>query len=178
MNDVAKAYGGALYAIAQEEHLEELLLAQLDAVCGILSENPGYMRLMDSRAIVKTERLALLDDAFGGKVHPYLVNFMKILLERSAFAQIPMCRTAYEACYNEQHGIVSATAVSAKPLTEEQTERLVKALEKKTGKTVRLDVSVDPSLRGGLRVQMGGYRFDNSVATRMDSLKRALLTQS
>ena len=178
MNDLAKAYGGALYALAQEEKLEELLLSQLDAVCGIMSENPEYVRLMDSRAVVKTERLMLLDDAFSGKAHPYLVNFMKILLERSAFSQLSMCRQAYEDCYNEQHGIVPATAVSAKPLTDEQKDRLIRALEKKTGKTVRLSVSVDPSLRGGLRVQMGGYRFDNSVASRMDNLRRALLTQS
>lgn len=178
MNDLAKAYGGALYALAQEEKLEDALLAQLDAVCGIIGDNPEYTRLMDSRAVVKSERLALLDDAFAGKVHPYLVSFMKILLERSAFSQLSMCRQAYENCYNEQHGIVQAAAVSAKPLSDMQKERLIQALERKTGKTVRLTVHVDPSLRGGLRVEMGGYRLDNSVASRMDHLRRALLTQA
>lgn len=178
MNELAKAYGGALYALAQEEQLEELLLAQLHTVCGILSETPEYMRLMDSRTVAKAERLSLLDDAFGGRVHPYLVNFMKILLERGAFNQMLLCQTAYETCYNEQHNIVPATAVSARPLTEDQKERLVKALQKKTGKTVHLTVRVDPALRGGLRVQMGGYRFDNSVASRMEGLRRTLLTQS
>ena len=54
----------------------------------------------------------------------------------------------------------------------------MRALEKKTGKTVRLTVKVDPSLGGGLRVQMGGYRFDNTVVSRMDTLRRALLAQS
>ena len=178
MNDLAKAYGGALYELAQEEQLEETLLAQLDAVYAILQENPAYVRLMDCRTVTKSERLALLDDAFAGKVEPYLVSFMKILCERGAFGQLPMCREAYVSRYNERHGIVPATAVSASPLTDGQKSRLVKALERRSGKTVQLSVSVDPSLKGGLRVQMGGYSFDNSVASRMDSLRRALTAQS
>ena len=178
MNDLAKAYGGALYELAREEQLEELLLSQLDTVDAVFRENPEYLRLMDSRALPKAERLALLDTAFTGKVHPYLVNFMKILCERGAFSQFSMCREAYVGGYNEQHGIVLATAVSASALSQEQTQRLVRALEKKTGKTVRLTVKVDPSLGGGLRVQMGGYRFDNTVISRMDTLRRALLAQS
>ena len=76
MNDLAKAYGGALYELAREEQLEELLLGQLDTVDAVFRENPEYLRLMDSRALPKAERLALLDTAFAGKVHPYLVNFM------------------------------------------------------------------------------------------------------
>ena len=55
---------------------------------------------MDSRALPKAERLALLDTAFAGKVHPYLVNFMKILCERGAFSQFAMCREAYVGGYN------------------------------------------------------------------------------
>jgi len=178
VNDVAKAYGGALYALAQEEKLEQKLLSQLDAVCTIFSENPEYVRLMDNRTVAKAERLALLDEAFSGKVEPYLVNFMKILLERGAFSQFAMCRQAYVDCYNEEHNIAVATAVSAVEMTQEQKKRLVDALEQKTGKSVQLTCKVDSALRGGMRVQMGGYRFDNSVASRMDGLKRALMTQS
>ena len=40
MNDLAKAYGGALYELAREEQLEELLLGQLDTVDAVFRENP------------------------------------------------------------------------------------------------------------------------------------------
>lgn len=178
MTEFAKTYGGALYALAQEEGLEDALRGQLLEISAILRENPDYVRLLESRNVVKSERIGLLDAAFGGQVEPYLLNFMKILCERGAFGQFDACAQAYSAQYDETHGILPATAVCAKPLTEEQQARLAEALERRTGKTIRLSVKVDPSLGGGMRVEMQGQRLDNTVATRMERLKRALLTQS
>ena len=178
MTEFAKTYGGALYALAQEEKLEDALRGQLLEISAILREYPDYVRLLESRNVVKSERVALLDAAFGGQVEPYLLNFMKILCERGAFGQLAVCAEAFDAQYDEAHGIVPATAVCAKPLSEEQQSRLIEALERRTGKTIRLSVQVDPSLVGGMRVEMKGQRLDNTVATRMDRLKRALLAQS
>ena len=178
MTEFAKAYGGALYALAQEEKLEDVMRDQLGDVCAILRKNPDYVRLIDSRNVPKAERVALLDEAFGGKLDGYLLNFMKLLCERGAFGQLDACADAYGAQYDESHGIVPATAVSAKPLSEEQQSRLIEALQRRTGKTIRLSVKVDPTLGGGMRVEMNGQRLDNTVAARMDRLKRALLAQS
>lgn len=178
MNDLAKVYGGALYALAQEEHLEDAILRDMDTICAALKENPDYMRLIDSRNVSKEERVSMLDIAFLGRVHAYLLNFMKILCERNAFSQFILCRDAYVKEYNEQHGIIEAKAVSATEMTEDQKSRLVEVLEKKTGKTVKLTVQVDPALRSGLRVEMAGCRYDNSVASRMDLLRRVLTAQS
>ena len=89
MTELGRAYGGALYALAEDEQLENELLAQMDAVCKLLVDNPDYVRLIKDKAIAKNERLSLLDHAFSGQVHPYLLNFMKLLCERSAFGEMP-----------------------------------------------------------------------------------------
>ena len=176
MTDLDKTYGGALYQLALEENLEDELLGQLGAVCALMRETPEYLRLIGSRALPKAERLSLLDEAFSGKVHPYLLNFMKILCERDAFGSIEGCRYAFVTDYNERHGVIPAKVVSATPLTAEQEKRLTAALEKKTGKTIVLTSRVDPSLVGGMRVEMDGKRYDNTVASKMEHLRRALLS--
>ena len=176
MTDLDKTYGGALYQLALEENLEDELLGQLGADCALMRETPEYLRLIGSRALPKAERLSLLDEAFSGKVHPYLLNFMKILCERDAFGRIEGCRDAFVTDYNERHGVIPAKVVSATPLTAEQEKRLTAALEKKTGKTIVLTSRVDPSLVGGMRVEMDGKRYDNTVASKMEHLRRALLS--
>lgn len=178
MTEFAKVYGGALYELAAEEGLEDALQKQLGEVSSILRDNPDYARLIDSRNIPKAERVGLLDAAFGENAHPYLLNFMKILCERGAFSQLGVCAKAYDTQYDEAHGIVPATALSAKPLTQDQQKRLIEALERRTGKRIRLKTQVDPSLVGGLRVTMQGQRLDNTLASRMERLRRALLTQT
>ena len=178
MTELEKTYGDALYQLALEESLEQELLEPMNGVCALLRENPEYLRLIGSRALAKAERLALLDEAFGGKVHPYLLNFMKILCERGAFERIGGCRDAFVIAYNERHGIVPSCVVSATPLNAQQEKRLIEALEKKTGKTILLDKRVGASLVGGMRVEMDGKRYDNTVASKMEHLRRALLAQS
>lgn len=54
MTELGRAYGGALYALAEDEQLENELLAQMDAVCKLLVDNPDYVRLIKDKAIAKT----------------------------------------------------------------------------------------------------------------------------
>ncbi len=178
MTELGRAYGGALYALAEEEQLENELLAQLDEVCKLLADNPNYVHLIKDKAIAKAERLTLLDGAFGGQIHPYLLNFMKLLCERGAFGEMPACKVEYVSRYNDKHGIVPAKVVSAEPLSETQAARLKEALERKTGKQVTLDIRVNASLGGGLRVEMAGKCYDNTLESRMDHLRRALAARS
>ena len=81
MTKTAKTYGGALYQLAREEGCADRLLEELEAVDGILRSNPQYQRLTSLPSLGKEERRALLDEAFGGRVHPYLLSFLKILSE-------------------------------------------------------------------------------------------------
>lgn len=136
------------------------------------------MRLIKDKAIAKTERLALLDGAFSGQIHPYLLNFMKLLCERGAFGEMAACQAEYISCYNEKHGIVPAKVFSAEALSDEQLARLKAALERTSGKHVTLDVHVDAALVGGMHVEMAGKSYDNTLESRMDHLRRVLAARS
>ncbi len=178
MTEFAKAYGGALYALAQEENLEDVMRAQLTQVCAIMRDNPDYVRLLDTRSVPKAERVALIQEAFGDTIENDLLSFMKILCEQGAFSQLCACAEAFYLQYDEAHGIERVTAVSATPLSEEQVKRLSQALEQRTGKKIRLTVKVDASLRCGMRVEVNGKRLDNTIAGRMERLRRAMLAQT
>jgi F-type H+-transporting ATPase subunit delta len=62
---------------------------------------------------------------------------------------------------------------SAIPLTDDQLERLAKALGNATGKQVEVKVVVDPSVLGGIVAQVGDTVIDGSVRSRIDQLKHA-----
>lgn len=130
MTETARMYGGSLYDLAAEEGLDERILGELDGVTALLNGDAEYLHLLSIPSIPKKERCALLDEAFRGQVHLYVLNFMKLLCEKGALRELPGCARAYRLRYNEAHGILEATAVSAVPLTAEQTGRLHEKLEK------------------------------------------------
>lgn len=120
----------------------------------------------------------MLDGAFGGRIHPYLLNFMKLLCERGAFGEMPACRAEYVSCYNNKHGIIPVKVISAEPLSEAQTARLKEALERKTSKAVTLDIMSMCPWVAVCALEMAGKCYDNTLESRMDHLRRALAARS
>ena len=174
MTEIAKMYGGSLYDLAAEEGLEDRILEELDAVSALLKNDPQYLHLLSIPSIPKKERCGLLDEALKGQVHPYVLNFLKILCEKGTLRELPGCARAYRVRYNQAHGILEAVAVTAVPMTEEQTARLHEKLEAVTGKQIDLKTKVDPTVLGGIRLDIEGTELDGTVKNRLASLRSSI----
>ena len=172
MTETAKMYGGSLYDLAAEEGLETRILGELDEVQQLLKQNPDYLRLLSTPSIPKKERCGLLDEALRGQVHLYVLNFLKILCEKGTLRELSGCARAYRIRYNQAHGILEATAISAVPLTEQQRAALHAKLESLTGKTIDLKTKVDPAVLGGIRLDIEGTELDGTVQNRLSALRR------
>ena len=172
MTETARMYGGSLYDLAAEEGLDERILGELDGVTALLNGDAEYLHLLSIPSIPKKERCALLDEAFRGQVHLYVLNFMKLLCEKGALRELPGCARAYRLRYNEAHGILEATATTAVAMTEQQAKSLHEKLEKLTGKTIDLKTKVDPAVLGGIRLDIEGTELDGTVHSRLSALRR------
>lgn len=174
MKDAAKIYGETLYELARSEELDGQLLPQLRGAAELLTGAPEYQYILSSPAISKAERTGLLDQAFSGQVHPYVLNFMKILCEAGAIRLLPGCLRSYERRYDQDHNILKARAVTAVEMTQEQQEALRQKLSAVTGKTIRLTCRTDPDCLGGVRVEMDGQRLDGTVRRHLEDMNDLL----
>ena len=172
MTQIGNAYAQGLYALAAEENLTEEILQQLEVLEQTLEQE--YLRLLSTPALSKEERCAILDQALRGKVHIYVLNFMKILTEKGYIRHFPQCCRAYREQYNEEHGILPVRAVSAVALSDEQTQQLTQKLQKLTGKTVCIQNVVDQTVLGGVRLDYDGKRIDGTVKNRLDAIQKLL----
>lgn len=174
MTQVGSVYAQALYSLAKEEGLSEKILHELRALDAAFSQETAFLRLLSTPSIPKAERAGIIDESFAGKVEQYVLNFMKILMEKGYMLHFPDCCKAYLECYNEDNGIVPVSVVTAVPLTANQSERLREKLAKMTGKRVELDCTVDPECLGGVRLDYDGKRVDDTLAHRLDALRNLL----
>ena len=172
MTETARMYGGSLYDLAAEEGLEDRILEDLDGAAAIFKDDPEYLHLLSIPSIPKKERCALLDEALRGQVHLYVLNFLKILCEKGTLRELPGCARAYRIRYNAAHGILEATAITAIAMTAAQTEQLRQKLETITGKKIDLATKIDPSVLGGIRLDIEGTELDGTVQNRLATLRR------
>lgn len=174
MSEAVQEYGMALADLAQEENLEDRFRSEIREIRQIFDENPAYLRLLSSPDIPKSERTALLNEAFSASVHPYLLNFFKLTTERGYAYLLPDFLQEYERIYCERHQIVSAMAVSAIPLSEAQKQRLTEKLKAVTHQNIELTCEVDPSLIGGIRLVVNHTLFEGSIRAKLDTLRASL----
>ena len=174
MTDLGTVYGGALYQLSAEEEISGEILSQLQVLDDSFRENEDFLTLMSSPALPKAERCGILQESFGGVVHPYVLNFLKILTEEGHIRQFSQCYGAFRRKYNEANNILPVTAVSAIALSEGQLQRLADKLSSATGATIELKNLVDPECLGGIRLDLEGKRLDDTVAHRLQEIRELL----
>lgn len=174
MTEVANVYGSALYSLAKEENAEGQILRELTALQESFREEPDFLKLLSSPNLAKAERCQVLDHSFREKLHPYVLNFLKILTEKGYIRHFSGCCDAFTLHYNEDNGILPVTAVTAVPLSEAQAEKLKQKLGTITGKQITLRSRIDPAVLGGIRLDYDGQRLDDTVSHRMDNLRELL----
>lgn len=174
MTGLAREYGEGLYELARDEELRPMIHEQLSDIHALLKAEPEFIRLLCSRAVERGTRLKIVDDTFVGHVHPYVTNFMKLLVEKEHFDSFLMCCDWFHQRYNEDYGIVEARVTSAVALNEEERAALRVRLSKLSGRQVSLIETVDPAVIGGVRVEMDGKRYDNTIQDRLSRLRHSL----
>lgn len=174
MTETARTYGQALYELARDEGLDSQLLTELSVVARLLRENRDYVGLLSLPSLSKQERCQIADESLRGQVHPYLLNFVKILVENGTVDQLPGCEEQFRAQYHSDHGILEVTAVTAAPLDDGLRQKLLSKLSAVTGKQVELKTRVDAAVLGGVRLEMDGRRLDGTVEHRLKELRERL----
>lgn len=175
MTEIAKAYGKTLYDLAVECEGVEQMLDEITTLRQAFEENPQFLTLMGTPNLKKEERIAIVDETFGGKIHIYLLNFLKVLVENGASHEFMDAAKQFRREYNWENGIETVTVVSAVALDAAQESELIEKLGKMTGKTIQLEKKVDPSVMGGIRLQMDGLQMDGTVKNKLDAIRSRLL---
>ena len=178
MTDAGREYGEGLYALCREEAIEEEALRQLNILKDCFNENRDFLYLLSNRSIPRPERLHLLDETLRGRVHPYLLNFLKILLEKGMLNEYQDCVKAFYLAYCKDQGIAEATVTTATPLSSEQEERIRGKLCAMTGKKIILKTRLDESLLGGVLLEVDGKRYDDSLKGRLESIHSQMVGQT
>lgn len=174
MTSVGSTYGEALYDLAKAENLSSDILQEIAALDESFRQEPDFLRLLQTPNLNKQERCQIVDNGFRGKLHPYVLNFLKILTEKGYIRHFPQCVKAYRQHYNLDNNILPVTAVTAVPLSEEQKKKLAEKLCSLTGKAIDLVNKVDTAVMGGVRLDYDGKRLEDTVANRLASISALL----
>jgi len=172
---VARRYAKALYELGQEEGLEEKFLEDMQNLALIVDESSEFRSIMESPLYDITLKKRILKDVVSKiGISDYAVNFLNILLDKDRFVFLRDIRDTYKMILDEASGRVRAQVTSAKELDEKQLKDIAKTLSEVVKKEVDVNVTIDPSLIGGVVAEIEGMIYDGSVKTQISRLKQSL----
>ncbi len=168
---VGKVYAEALFMLAQEEHQEKQVFQEFNQFCGVVERQPEFISLMSVPTLSAEERIDILRKIIGNE-QGITENFLCLLVEKHRFNRLREIRSAFNALFYDAFNIAEVFVTSATALTDAQKEALKERLQAKLGKSILLRESVDSSLIGGMIVQYGDTRMDNSLRTRIKTFQQ------
>lgn len=172
---VSKTYGEALYEVAVEDGAVESLLEEVEAVLEVINANEEYVGLLTHPKLPVEEKITLVENAFKGKVSDNLVGFLITIVEKGRFAEIQDILSCFVDKVREHQKIGVACVTSAITLTEAQRDDVEKRLLATTSYVkFIMNYSVDPSLIGGMVIQIGDRVVDSSIKTKLNEMEKDL----
>lgn len=175
ISGVAQRYAGSLFELALDANSVAAVEGDLGRFEALLGESDDLKRLISSPVFSAEDQLhavgAIADKA---GISGLVGNFLRVVAKNRRLFALPGIIAAFRKIAAEHRGEVSADVVSAHDLTVAQQNELKAALKSVAGKDVTINVTVDPSILGGLIVKMGSRQIDTSLRTKLSSLKLAL----
>jgi len=166
----AKALLDVLYPAKAEVGREQLL-----RFSSVLSQQ-SEARLVLENPTVSVERRKELVGKLGEvlALESPIRNFLNLLVERNRLELLEEIVSTYQGLLDEKLGIVRARVTSALELDARQQDEVASHLQALTGKKIRMEVHVDPSLIGGLVAQVGSTIYDGSIRQRLQAFRNNL----
>lgn len=173
---VSKTYGDALFELAVEENRTDSLMQEIELVQAVLSENADFEKILIHPEISKEKKLQVVEDVFKGKISDALTGFLRIVVTKGRYKDLPDIFAYFIARVKEYKKIGVAKVTSAIALSGEQKQKIEKRLLDTTHyETMEIEYKVDESQIGGLLIRIGDRVVDSTIRSRLNHLTASLM---
>lgn len=174
MSKLARRYSIALYELAEEEKKFAEYRNEVKSLIEIWEDNSQLKDFLSNQLVSKEDKKSFLEDVFKNKVNEYILNFMKIVVDKGRAAYLEEILKDFDALGNEKLNIRQGTLYTPMSLSKEEVKQIEQSISKKMNEEVHLKVVKDPSLIAGIKVVVNDKIFDNSVSYKLTELKNTL----
>ena len=175
MSVVARTYARALYEAAKDRDRVEPVREELTDFVQSMHDVPELRAVLRDPQLEPKAKVSVLEEILGG-ADELVRNFLVVLTESGRASELEEVRRELERMVASEAGQLTLELTTAVELSDAEFRKVVKEIEKASGRTVEATRKVDSDLIGGIVLQVGSLRVDSSVRGRLDRLHRRLAT--
>jgi F-type H+-transporting ATPase subunit delta len=176
LRTLSNRYARALLDVAAKESDPQKVEQDLASVVNAIAANDDARRVLGHPALPPATRRNIVDAiAKKAEAEAPVAKLLVLLADRGRLEILPQLLESYRERLRAHRNIVSASVVSAAPLSPEHVAALERRLAALTGKQMQVEVTTDPSLIGGIVARIGSTVYDGSIKTQLEKMKQQLV---
>jgi F-type H+-transporting ATPase subunit delta len=174
-SSLAGRYATALFELARDERQLESVGTSLAALREAMRDSADLRELTTSPLIGRDQSVqAVKAVAASMALDPITSNFLGVMAQNRRLGQLGNVIRFFNLLAAAHRGETTAEVTSAHPLDDGQVAALKQNLRARVGRDVAVDLTVDPTILGGLVVKIGSQMIDGSIRTKLNTLAHAM----
>ena len=173
---IARRYAKALVNLAEKGNDLDNAGKNLTAITEVYKENSELRQVLSDTKVSSRVKQEILKDVLNTiKTSKLVDTFSRYLLAKRRIDFLPDIERAFNLLLQEKLGRIEAEVTTASELPEETVKKLVNAISVYTGKEVEVNVTIDPSIIGGIKTRIGSTVIDGSIQTHLNQIRQSII---
>ena len=169
-------YSLALFELAKESNSTKEIEDQSFALINMISKNKEFNYFIKNPTNSKEDQqktIIKISEQF--KLNELLTKFLCFLISKRRFFYVEKILKDYTETCSKKRGELKAELIAAKKMSENEINSIKADLTKFFDSKIRLNFKNDPSLIGGLIIQVGSTMIDTSIKNKLQKIENKMI---
>ena len=175
LDSKAKQYAEALFNVSTHSGSEKAVRNSLKMVNSAIKGSPEFRAFLFSKRITEAQKATAVKEALGMECHPIVSEFIGLVTVQNLAQLFSLVEKSYIKIFEQKLNYLNVTAHVSSELSENESKKLKESLESALGKSMDLNVKVDPNLIGGIKLRVGNKFLDASIQNQLENMRQSLL---
>ncbi len=171
---ISKRYAKALFEFALEEKVLEQIYADMVYLQQLCKVSDDYVRMLKSPVIKISKKLEITKAVLQGNVSAISMKFLTLIFKARREEIIPSLTEQFVLLYKDAKGLKTVQLKASRAVTDEVKNKIKEILEKQVNKTIEIEETIEPDLIGGFILKIDDLQYDNSIKSKLASMKTLL----
>jgi F-type H+-transporting ATPase subunit delta len=177
ISQLGMVYASALFDLAGQAKLVDAVKNDLDAIAEIAVREPEFAAFAASPYFTKEIKAQIVRKMFAGQVADLTLDFLMIVIRRNRLMNIGEIAAAFGKMWDDLNGYKDVSVTLAKPASDEEISKITREISEAIAARVKLKVSIDDSLIGGIVIRFGDKIIDNSARAQLSRAVKTIMTR-
>lgn len=175
---IHEIYSDVMFELATEAGLIDAVMDDLESVSNVLKDEPEFLSLLTLGHVKDDDKAGMIRRVFKGRVNDLTLDFLCVLGRRNRMNFVHGIGDRYQVLMDEKKNLHRIEVTLAKELANDQIAKIKADITEAIRGEIKLTVSVDPEIIGGIVIKKGDLVIDNSVRTILTRTVDAVMVRS